>query len=134
MGQDIDGLGYLDDATDEISSWSTMIVPIRVGGGTRVKIAEAFSRRCPVVSTTLGAFGYEVTDGVELVLADNSESFANACVRLINDRVLATKLSDTAWTRFLREWTWDSIGGSVEEVVRMCIDSASLDGKRKSSG
>lgn len=59
-GVDIDGLGWVNDTAEEISTWSMMIMPIHVGGGTRVKIAEAFSRKCPVVATSLGAFGYKV--------------------------------------------------------------------------
>jgi glycosyltransferase involved in cell wall biosynthesis len=121
MGPDIDGLGYVDNPTDEIATWSAMIIPIQVGGGTRVKIAEAFSRKCPVVSTTLGAFGYDVHDGEELLLADNPEKFAEACIRLMTDRALGERLSKNALRRFLREWTWDSIGESVERAVQTCL-------------
>ncbi len=121
MGPDIDGLGFIEDPTDEIGTWSAMIVPIRVGGGTRVKIAEAFSRKCPVVSTTLGAFGYDVRSGEELFLADNPEDFGEACLRLIKDPALAQRVSENAWLRFLREWTWDSIGESVEKAFRSCL-------------
>jgi hypothetical protein len=52
-------------------TWSAMIVPIRVGGGTRVKIAQALSRKCPVVSTSLGAFGYNVIDRGEILIAND---------------------------------------------------------------
>ncbi len=47
----VDGLGWVADPAAEISSWSLMIVPVRTGGGTRINILDAFSRRCPVVST-----------------------------------------------------------------------------------
>jgi glycosyltransferase involved in cell wall biosynthesis len=122
MGADIDGLGYVENPADEIASWSAMIVPIKVGAGTRVKIAEAFSRKCPVVSTTLGAFGYEVVNGKEIILADNAEAFSEACLRIISDRDLADRISENAWQRFLSEWTWDSIGKSVESAVRSCLN------------
>jgi polysaccharide biosynthesis protein PslH len=122
MGPDIDGLGFVKDASGEIATWSAMIVPIRVGAGTRGKIAEAFSRKCPVISTSLGAYGYEVVDGEELVLADDDEKFGQACVRLIIDSALGERISETAWQRFLREFTWDSIGQSVESAVRSCLE------------
>jgi polysaccharide biosynthesis protein PslH len=122
MGPDIDGLGFLDDPNEEIATWSAMIVPIRVGAGTRIKIAEAFSRKCPVVSTTLGAFGYGVEDGEEILLADNAEEFRAACVRLMTDRNLAIVLSERAWKRFKHEWTWDSIGESVANAVKSCLN------------
>jgi polysaccharide biosynthesis protein PslH len=120
MGADIDGLGYVDDPTDEIASWSATIVPIQVGGGTRIKIAEAFSRKCPVVSTPLGVFGYTVRHGEELLLAEGADDFRAACVRLITDRDLAVRISEKAWKRFLREWTWDSIGESVGRAAKLC--------------
>jgi polysaccharide biosynthesis protein PslH len=121
MGPDIDAFGYVDDPTDEIATWSVLVVPLRIGGGTRVKIPYAFSQKCPVVATTLGAFGYEVRNGVELLLADSEGEFAEACVRLIRDRDLAARVSENAWERLLREWTWDVIGESVHDAFRSCL-------------
>src|SRR5262249_38405533 len=86
---DIDGLGWVENANDEIATWSVMVVSLHIGGGQRVKISEGFSRKCPVVSTDLGAYGYDVTDGRELLLADDPKEFAAACVALIRDRTAA---------------------------------------------
>jgi hypothetical protein len=107
--------------SDEIASWSAMIVPIRFGGGTRVKIAEAFARRCPVVTTAVGAFGYDVHDGKEVLLADRPEDFASACVRLLRNPQLGEALSETAHKRFLQEWTWDSFQNNVVAVMDECL-------------
>jgi glycosyltransferase involved in cell wall biosynthesis len=120
-GPDIDGLGYLDDPGSEIATWSAMIVPIRVGGGTRVKIAQALSRKCPVVSTSLGAFGYNVIDGEEILIANEPQDFAAACVRLINDPEFGATIAENAWRKFLTNWTWTSIGPAVESVVEHCL-------------
>jgi glycosyltransferase involved in cell wall biosynthesis len=127
MGPDIDAFGYVDDPTDEIATWSVLVVPLRIGGGTRVKIPYAFSQKCPVVSTTLGAFGYEVRNGVELLLADSEGEFAEACVRLVRDRELAARVSQNAWERLLREWTWDVIGESVHNAIRTCLHAYGRD-------
>jgi|HubBroStandDraft_6_1064221.scaffolds.fasta_scaffold06196_5 glycosyltransferase involved in cell wall biosynthesis len=121
LGADIAGLGWLEDPSDEIASWSAMIVPIRFGGGTRVKIAEAFARRCPVVTTAVGAFGYDVHDGKEVLLADRPEDFASACVRLLRNPQLGEALSETAHKRFLQEWTWDSFQNNVVAVMDECL-------------
>lgn len=118
----VEWLGFVDNPADEIASWSAMVVPIRSGGGTRVKIAEAFSRRCPVVSTTLGAFGYPVTDGVELMLADNAEATASACLRIVDDPAFARALTDRAHDLFERRCTWDAAAGVVETVVRSVLE------------
>ena len=111
--QDVDALGYIDDPADEITTWSAMIIPVRHGAGTRVKIADAFSRKCPVVSTHLGAYGYDVEHGRELLLVDKPADFANACVSLIRDQAAATAMTERAYAAFLEKWTWDAIAPRV---------------------
>jgi len=127
MGPDIDGLGYVEDITEEVATWSAMIVPVTVGGGTRVKIAEAFSRKCPIVSTTLGAFGYQVLNGEDLLIADKAQDFASACVLLLKNTELGSKISENAWKKFLKNWTWDSIGTSVSKAVRDCLSRSNYE-------
>lgn len=125
LGPDIAGLGWLEDPGDEIASWSAMIVPIRLGAGTRVKVAEGFSRRCPVVATTIGAYGYGVEDGREILLADRAEDFASACIRLLRSPALRTELSERAYDCFLEQWTWDSFEAEVGKVLQECLARSS---------
>lgn len=108
-GPDIDGLGWLEQPDEEIATWSAFLVPIQTGGGTRGKIAHAFSVRCPVVSTALGAYGYDAKHSRDMLLADSPEDFANACVRLIRAPDEGQRLADAAWIRFVDTWTWDAI-------------------------
>jgi len=117
LGPNIAGLGWLEDPGEEIATWSAMIVPIRFGAGTRVKMAEGFARKCPIVATSVGAFGFGVRDGEEFLLADNARDFASACVRLVSNPGLGKALAARAHQRFLREWTWESLEGSVRGVV-----------------
>ena len=119
LGPDIDGLGFVTDPAEEIATWSAMIIPIRYGRGTPSKIVEAFSRRCPVVSTAVGAFGYEVVNGQHLLLADPPEDFAAACVHLLKNQALGMRISQNAWEIFLRNWSWDSIGPSSLRQLRV---------------
>lgn len=121
QGPDVDGLGFIADSTAEIATWSAMIVPIRLGGGTRIKIAEAFCRKCPAVSTSLGAFGYEVQNGRQLLLADAPTDFAGACINLVRDRARATALAEAAWTDFLARWTWEAIAPKVHRAAEDCL-------------
>ena len=118
---DIEGLGWVYDPSSEIASWAAMIVPVQIGAGTRVKIAEAFSRKCPVVSTSLGAFGYEVHSGDDLLLADTAQDFASACVLLLKSTELGLTISENAWRKFLNSWTWDAIGRSVNRAVEEAL-------------
>lgn len=123
MADGIDGIGYLDDPGEEIASWTAMIVPIRFGGGTRVKIAEAFSRRRPVVATGMGAFGYDVRSGEELLIADDPADFAKACLRLLSEPRLAEAIVERAWKRFVAEWSWEAMEASVVAAVGSCLAS-----------
>jgi glycosyltransferase involved in cell wall biosynthesis len=120
-GPDIDGLGWVSDMNDEIASWSLMIVPIRLGAGTRVKIAQAFSLLCPVVSTSFGAYGYDVGDQVELLLADTARTFGQACVRVIREPSEANEMAKRAWGQFLRQWTWEAIAPRVWAAAEDCL-------------
>ena len=122
---DTDLLGYMKDPANEMSTWSAMIVPIRVGGGTRIKIAHAFSEKCPVVSTALGAFGYEVASGNELLIADTPEDFAAACVHLMREPNLGRELAERAWNRYAKSWTWDAIAPAVLGAINAVLSNGS---------
>lgn len=118
---DLDALGFVTDPAAEMNTWSVMITPVHSGAGTRIKIADAFSRKCPVVSTSLGAFGYDVQNGRELLLADSPEDFASACISLIRDPALGSALADRAHEAFLKKWTWDAISPRICAAAEDCL-------------
>lgn len=118
---DVDALGWVADPAGEIATWSAMSVPVRTGAGTRVKIAEGYSRKCPIVSTSLGAFGYDAKDGHEMFLADTAVDFANACVRAIREPDAAAAMAERGWQEFLNKWTWDSIRPRVVAAAEDCL-------------
>ena len=126
-GPDIDGLGWVEDAAEEIATWSAMVVPIHVGAGTRGKIVKAFSLKCPVVSTARGAYGYESTNGRVMSLADSPEDFADACIRTIQEPAEAAVMAEKAWQQFLEKWTWDAIRPSVWAAAEDCLLRTSSD-------
>lgn len=113
----VDRLGWLAEVGSEMAGWSLAVVPLFAGGGTRVKIAEAFSRKCPVVSTKLGAYGYDVADGRELLLADAPEEFAAKCLRILTQPDAGRVLAENAWQKFIANWTWDVIARRVVEAA-----------------
>ncbi len=120
-GPDIDGLGWVANTSDEISTWSAMVVPVRIGAGTRIKIAHAFSQKCPIVSTTLGAYGYGAVDGSEIYLADSAEAFSNACLKAVQEPEMAKQMAERAWRQFLEKWTWDAIRPTVWAAAEDCL-------------
>jgi glycosyltransferase involved in cell wall biosynthesis len=120
-GPDIHGLGYLKDPEREMATWSLMVVPIHIGAGTRVKIAEGFSRKIPIVSTSLGAHGYKVQNNVEMLLADKPAEFAACCLQVIENPVAAVEMADRGWSRFQAEWSWKVIKPRVWAAVDECL-------------
>jgi glycosyltransferase involved in cell wall biosynthesis len=120
-GLDVDSLGWLPDASDEIRTWSAMVIPIRIGAGTRVKIAQAFSQKCPVVSTSLGAHGYGAVNRHDMFLADTAADFSDACVCAIREPRVATEIAERAWNRFLDHWTWDAVRPRIWAAAEDCL-------------
>lgn len=98
--------GRVDDVRPYIDKAAAYIVPIRVGGGTRLKIYEAMAMEKPVVSTTVGAEGLPVRNEVELLLADTPEAFAGAVVRVFSDERLSRELAACAAKLVRESYSW----------------------------
>lgn len=84
--------GYLPSTDAALEDAAVFVVPLRSGGGMRVKILDAWSRGLPVVSTTIGAEGLDLRPGENILLADEPEAFADAVVRVMEDGELAARL------------------------------------------
>jgi sugar transferase (PEP-CTERM/EpsH1 system associated) len=111
--------GAVDDTRPYITAASVYIVPLRMGGGTRLKVLEALSLQAPSVSTTLGAEGFEVRSGEHLLLADDPATFAQAIVELIADRARARSLGEAGRSLAVRHYDWRNIVPKFEEVYRL---------------
>lgn len=89
-------LGEVASSAPVFAGAHTVIVPLRAGGGTRIKILEAFSAGRPVVTTTLGIEGIDARPGEHHLAADTAEAFASACLRLVNEPDLRESLASSA--------------------------------------
>lgn len=85
--------GYVADPLPFLEDASMMVVPLRAGGGMRVKILNALSQGIPMVSTTVGCEGIRVTDGQDILVADDPAAFAEATVRLLTDAELNKQIT-----------------------------------------
>jgi glycosyltransferase involved in cell wall biosynthesis len=90
--------GFVKDLYPEYEAADIVVVPIRGGGGTRIKILEAFAHGVPVVSTSKGVEGLDVENGVHLLIEDDPGLFADACIRLMNDQPVRDEISRRAFS------------------------------------
>lgn len=105
--------GFVDDTRPYLEKASIVIVPIRVGGGTRLKVLEAMSMGKSIVSTTAGVEGIRVEHDRHLLIADSPADFVDSIIKLINNPHLRRKLGSAARERACSRYHWDSIGQSL---------------------
>jgi glycosyltransferase involved in cell wall biosynthesis len=120
-GPDVTFTGWVEDLRPHLSSASAIIAPLRIGGGTRLKILEAMAMAAPVVSTTLGAEGLAVTHGREVLLADTAETFAEEVVRVLRDDALGAELGAAARGLVERSYDWRASARALEAVYRGAV-------------
>jgi glycosyltransferase involved in cell wall biosynthesis len=110
--------GPVDDLDPVFASTSAVVVPLRAGGGTRIKILEAFARRVPVVSTAVGCEGLDVRPGKELLVAESPEELAAACIRVYEDAALAASLVERGHALWESRYRAADIRAQVSDLAR----------------
>jgi glycosyltransferase involved in cell wall biosynthesis len=111
-------VGQVPDMADELAGADLVVVPLRFGSGTRLKVLEAFAQKLPVVSTTLGAEGLGAEDGVHLLVADSAAELAGACARLLEDEGLRERLVERAHELFREHFADEVVAGQVAALAR----------------
>ena len=109
--------GRVDDVRPYMERAAAYIIPLRIGGGTRLKVYEAMAMEMPIVSTTIGAEGLPVRDGVELLLADTPANFAAAVVRVLREQPLARQIGQQAAATVRAKFGWQ---GVADEFAELC--------------
>jgi len=108
---------FLPDIRPAITKSWIVVVPLRTGGGTRIKILEAMALGTPVISTTKGAEGLEVTPEKNILIADNPDDFARQTIRLLQDSDLRSHLSINGRKLVEAKYGWDEIGELFLQLV-----------------
>jgi glycosyltransferase involved in cell wall biosynthesis len=111
--------GAVDSVTPYYRQATVAVVPLRAGGGTRIKILEAAAHRVPVVSMPVGAEGLEVADGRELLLAHTPEQMAAQCVRLWQDRCLRSRIIRNAYSWVRLKHTASALDRAFAEAYKL---------------
>jgi glycosyltransferase involved in cell wall biosynthesis len=106
----IDMTGYVDDIRPHVDRAACFIVPLRVGGGTRLKILDAWAMGKAVVSTSRGCEGLDARDGENLLVADEPEPFARAVLAVVREPELRLRLETGGRETAVRSYDWSAIG------------------------
>ncbi|WP_129672312.1 glycosyltransferase family 4 protein [Candidatus Chloroploca sp. Khr17] len=110
--------GYVEDIRALIAQSSVEVVPLREGGGTRLKILEALAVGTPVVSTSKGSEGLALVHDEHLLIADSPDAFARATVRLLEDAALRAKLSQAGQQVVAAHYDWPVLAQRLEDLLQ----------------
>jgi glycosyltransferase involved in cell wall biosynthesis len=114
-------LGYVPDIDPIIAGCRVFVAPIRFGSGVNGKIGEALSYGLPVVTNTIGAEGWEFTDGRQVLIADAPDDFAAAVVHLYGNSELWQTISENGYRHIAENYTPEVIGQVITDSVREAV-------------
>ena len=120
----IEVTGTVPDVRPYLRSAHVMAVPLRIGGGTRLKLFEAMAAETPVVSTTIGAEGLAVTHGRHALIADEADDFASAIVEVLLNSDLGAQISHSAMEEVVIPNSWKAASGVMEHHLRTLVESS----------
>lgn len=114
-------VGPVDDLRPHLSAAAVVVVPLRLGSGTRLKILEGWAMARPVVSTALGAEGLDCVPGRHLLIADDPSEFANSVLRVLREPGLADELGRAGRTLVSDRYSWSGAAGALEGFFRQIL-------------
>jgi sugar transferase (PEP-CTERM/EpsH1 system associated) len=114
--------GTVDDVRPYVDKARVYIVPIRIGGGTRIKIYEAMAQKKAVVSTTVGAEGLPLTDGKHIIIKDQPDQFAEAVCSLMENAEMAGQLGENARKFVTGEVSWEKIARKFSDALEGIVN------------
>lgn len=113
--------GRVDDVKPYIARATVYVVPLRIGGGTRLKILEALAMGKAVVSTSVGAEGLNLSAGDEIMIADESAKFADGVLQLMENGGMRRELGDNGRRRVETEYDWRRIGEKLQRLYEAVV-------------
>jgi sugar transferase (PEP-CTERM/EpsH1 system associated) len=121
---DITVTGTVDDVRPYVWKAAAFIVPLRIGGGSRLKILEALAMRKAVITTSVGAEGLEVTPDREVLMADTPEEFARQVEKVLSDDKLNRRLGTTGRMLVEQRYSWDSLADRLERFLIRLVETS----------
>ena len=108
--------GAVPEVTPYYGRADVAVIPVRAGGGTRIKLLEAFAHRVPAVATPMGAEGLDVLPGRHLLVGDGPDALAAACLRLLREPALGRQLADDAYTLVRRRYALPVVSRAIRNL------------------
>jgi polysaccharide biosynthesis protein PslH len=124
-GPRVELTGFVPDLRPHLAAAAAIVVPLRLGGGTRLKIVEAMAMRKAIVSTTLGAEGIEAVSGRDIFIEDEPAAFAGAVNRLLADPSLAARIGESARLAAVERYSWSGAAEALEGFYRRILEVGS---------
>jgi len=121
-GPAVELTGFVPDLRPHLAAAAAVVVPLRLGGGTRLKIVEAMAMGKAIVSTTLGAEGIDAVPGRDLLIADQPAAFADAVSRLLADPDLAARIGHSARHLTVQRYSWSGAAQALEGFYRQILE------------
>lgn len=115
--------GSTEDTRPYVVKSKVFVVPIQIGGGTRIKILEAMALKKAIVSTSVGAEGLNATDGKHLIIADKPEDFAKQVLLLLNNASFRAQIGEEARQFVEERYEWRIIGEKLNKVYQEIINN-----------
>jgi polysaccharide biosynthesis protein PslH len=125
QGPRVELTGFVEDLRPHLAAAAVVVVPLRLGGGTRLKIVEAMAMGKAVVSTTLGAEGIEAVPGRDLLIADEPANFADAVNRLLAEPGFAARVGESARRLAVERYSWSGAAEALEGFYRQILEARS---------
>jgi glycosyltransferase involved in cell wall biosynthesis len=122
-GPRIEFTGFVPDLRPHLASAAAIVVPLRLGGGTRLKIVEGMAMGKAIVSTSLGAEGIDAAGGRDLFIEDEPAAFADAANRLLANPELARQMGESARQLAVQRYSWRGAAQSLENFFRQSLEA-----------
>ena len=123
-GPRVELTGFVPDLRPHLAAAAAVVVPLQLGGGTRLKIVEAMAMGKAIVSTPLGAEGIEAVPGRDLLIEAQPEAFADAVNRLLGAPELAARIGRSARSLAVERYSWSGAARALEGFFRGILDAA----------
>ncbi len=128
--EDIEVTGTVPDVRPYLNEAGTVIVPLRIGGGTRLKIFEAMAMQKAVVSTTVGAEGLPVTSGRDIVIADSPQELADSIAKVLTDEPWRHQIAAAARRLVCERYSAETVARQFEAICQQTVERRAVSDKQ----